>query len=302
MRVRRESIAKPSCVIVFLAACSLLHVQCTSRHEGIVVSATTGEPVPGAFVDIWSAGPFDDVETNCSVVSDERGRFVANVTWKVLGARAWKPGFALNGNHPISGEGCSMENPLEICLRPLTNSRLVPSQTTECSSCVRVGEGMVLATGTIVEAEDSTADFVISSEPGHPTRLFIMARGAGGVVPQAADTDDWLEFRWHNTPEAPETGYVDRCELQLASAGAYETFYIRTRDGQHYGKLQFTPEGILFAYQTDGTRDHELAIDQDFPFPLERFGIDRQALHERGVAHHRKDPPTQPLPQGGRSN
>lgn len=296
MKRRRAERARSAVAGVVLAALTILSAQCTSRREGIVVSTDTGEPIPGAFVDITSAGPFDDVETNCFVVSDERGRFVADVTWDVVSARAWKPGYALNGNDSSTGDSERGKNPLELRLRPLTSSALVGCRTTDFRSSIRVGEGVNMATGEIVPAADPTADFAILGELERPASHVIVAFGNGGLVPHTTGGYDWLDFRLHNTPEAPETGYVDRSPLRCTSYGVYDLFYVRMRDGRHYGKVRLrggmgaaggapSAYDLVFAYQPDGTRELELEIDQEFPFPLEMFGIDRKALPVRRPAN-----------------
>lgn len=92
---------------------------------------------------------------------------------------------------------------------------------------------------TNADSADIIATFV---DPDTRGTIRVSAHGRGGLafVPQQAlgVDDDFLVF----ADSAPETGYVRDATLDFGSAGGL--LFVRTRDGEHYAKLEFTPSGF----------------------------------------------------------
>ena len=109
--------------------------------------------------------------------------------------------------------------------------------------------GWDFATATSPSTSDSCDVIATYVEPGSRATMKIGARGNGGLlfVPQkilGVDAD-YLVF----ADAAPDTGYVREVTLDFRGTGGL--IFVRTRDGGHYAKIEFTP--FAFASHSDPT-------------------------------------------------
>ena len=127
--------------------------------------------------------------------------------------------------------------------------------------------GWDFASGQLTTTADEADIYPTSAEPGSKGNMRIRASGAGGIrfVPRAELGVDNMFLVYTDT--APAYGYEPSAELDFESEGGI--YFVRTRDGTHYAKLEFIPTAFFmetgpdiardlslhYVYNPDGTRD-----------------------------------------------
>lgn len=254
----------------------------TVTISGRVVSANTNLPISDAMVAVESGMPNEEMGLGSYVSTDSEGRFVAKARGRALIA-AWKPGYALRS---LSGRDVSAarDRDITIELRELTPTGSVPEHDEFYK--LKTGHGLCFSSGEVVSLK-TDADIVLVLNTQEPNSAILETQGDGGIVFQPFD--DTTDF--YNTPQAPSAGYQQQSSINRAQPGLY---FVRTRDGKHYAKFRllvdivYPPEGLpyldfesarlLWAYQSNGTRNLEITPSKNFPFPIEKFGLKRESL------------------------
>lgn len=266
-------------LLVFAISLGTLLINAQVVISGKVVSSRDRVPVKGALVSLEGVIDFEEVGTHDYVRTDENGRFTAKA-WGIVVLRAWKNGYAmrdiqLGKARDLVGQEISIE------LRELQSFNSVPIAVNR--EGMRIGEGFSFDSGKVVDGDSSEADIRISVSKTE-TERFLEAVGDGGVYFQAFSVGN----DFYNTPEAPREGYSKKAQIISDTPGI---FYVRARDGKHYAKVYLirgvkpTAQGedhtaywLRWAYQPDGTRNLEIAINEEYNFPFEKFGLLRDAL------------------------
>jgi hypothetical protein len=98
--------------------------------------------------------------------------------------------------------------------------------------------------------------FPLAVAPEKGGAIVLGCSGAGGIlfVPQAELQVDNLYLLYSD--RAPEHGYAQSVELDFKLAGGI--YYVRTRDGRHFAKVEFQPSGYFMNAAEDIRRDLSL--------------------------------------------
>lgn len=257
--------------------------------SGRVIAAETKMPLSNALVAVESGTNEEDSTLGSYVRSDQDGWFTAQAKGSWVSIRAWKYGYAMNGNNYENASSLAGHEPV-IELRKMTETNWLPTHDTFLK--LKPGDGFSFASGKIVDGNSPDADVVITRNKSSATSIFLEARGQGGVIFQPINR----KINFPNSPEAPLTGYQQRALYDRSnsqSAGGF--YYVRTQDGKHYAKLcvnislLMQPNGepsldfdmntrLQWVYQPDGTRNLEVAPSEQMPFPFNKFGEAQEAM------------------------
>jgi hypothetical protein len=255
----------------------------TDVISGKVISVHDKKPIEGAFVYVHSARANDELGINEYVKTDARGAFTA--VFKGSGMiRVWKPGYCIRGIDMPQSRASSPQQVI-IQLLEMTSTKLVAEH--EGFFDFSPGNAFSIKLGKKVDADNSDADIAIVRDASDNSTAFLECIGGGGIAFQPfTDASDF-----YNSPEAPVGGYQKRVNLETASKGFY---FIVARDGEHYAKarllisishdsigsldVDLENTRVIWAYQSDGTRDLEIASGKNLPFPVEMFGLARDSL------------------------
>jgi hypothetical protein len=103
---------------------------------------------------------------------------------------------------------------------------------------------------TTADGADLIPDSIATGDRGF---MRIRAPGKGGIrfVAQAALGVDGQFLVYSGS--APDTGYLPVADLDFAGDGG--VYFVRTRDGAHYAKFEFTPSAIGWTAARDIRRD-----------------------------------------------
>jgi hypothetical protein len=272
-----------TCVVAILAAVTSQFVP--MQISGRVVSSTTGLPVGDALVAVQSGNEFEETGTSEHVRTDQFGNFTARARGSSISISAWKRGYALGGTRYGSPLGrLGREN--VIRLRELTPTTRIEEHD-EFYALVP-GTGFSFSTGKRVKGDSPEADFVVTQYPNKRSVAFIEAQGEGGIQSQVIT--EATDF--YNSPFAPIAGYQRRIAIPSEEATLY---FLRTRDGGHYAKFRFMalivmpPQGseyvdlesvrMIWAYQSDGTKNLEIIPSEKMPFPFYGFGLNPNSIN-----------------------
>ncbi|OUJ67192.1 hypothetical protein [Hymenobacter crusticola] len=99
--------------------------------------------------------------------------------------------------------------------------------------------GLVLA-GPRISRDTSVCDLWLAPPAIGQAPTLLVAGGRGGIRPLFAE--EYAQSALFEQTQAPTQGYCSRYVLTGKEAG----FFIRTRDGQHYGKYVFARAGGAF--------------------------------------------------------
>jgi hypothetical protein len=236
-------------------------------------------------VYIHSGAPYEEEGFNSYAKTDVEGNFSATARGEVS-VRAWKPGYALRGIN-FGFVSTVLRRDIVIELRKLTATNLV--QEHDEFHEFGPGAGFSFKMGKVVSGDSSDADIIITQDVNDRTTAYIETRRDGGIIFQP--WDEKIDF--DNSPEAPSDGYQQRVRLIKPQEGLY---FVRSQDGNHFAKfrllvdlvkpstgssyLDFKSCRLIWAYQSDGTRNLELRPSEKISFPVEEFGMNRKLLKE----------------------
>jgi hypothetical protein len=256
----------------------------TLTLSGKVISAETKMPVEGALVYVHSGAPYEEDGLNTYARSDGNGSFTVAARGDVL-LRAWKPGYALRGVNLGNAPALSRRE-IIIELRELTHTNLVTEH--QGFYHFKPGDGFSFKLAKVVPGDSVDADIVLAQDLADRTTAYLQVGGEGGITFQPWNN----ETDFDNSPEAPPAGY-EQSNLVQPERGIH---FVRTRDGKHYAKfmllvdLTHPPSGspyldleysqLIWAYQPDGTRSLDIAPGKNLSFPVEEFGLKREALEQ----------------------
>jgi len=280
-----KSLLAVSCVIVAVSGLVILTIHFfPARISGRVLSLTTGLPISGALVSVESGNDFDDMGDY--VKTDESGKFTARAKGSWVSVNAWKQGYAMNGalyGYALGRIG--RENVIHLRELTLTNRLDEHDEFYTLSP----GTGFSFSAGKPVKGDSLEADFVITQNPNKKSVAFIEAPGEGGIQSQLIN--ETIDF--YNSPVAPVEGYQWRIAVPSYEGTLY---FLRMRDGLHYAKFRFMtsvarpPQGaeyvdlenvrLIWAYQSDGTRNLEINPSKKMPFPFHMFGLNRDSINQ----------------------
>ncbi|MEP7272752.1 MAG: hypothetical protein ABI882_14720 [Acidobacteriota bacterium] len=261
-------------VIAFVALSgAILVIARPIRVTGKVMSTRTKMPISDVLLFIDSSYPTAYTGVENYLRTDSSGQFTARAEGNIMAA-AWKAGYAV----AVYELGSTMKwwrRDIIIELRELAPGHLVVEN--HFREDFGNGNGFSFRLGGVVSVHNPDADIRLSIDAKSNVAV-LEALGEGGIIfqPEARGID------FYNTPEAPDAGYVKQWRIDPKTLGHY---FIRTRDGKHFAKLRLvrvpTPHITYwphFAYQSDGSRNLEIAVGTDYPFPFEQFGLKRESL------------------------
>jgi len=92
--------------------------------------------------------------------------------------------------------------------------------------------------------------------PEQGDRIVLRSSGQGGIrfIPQSELQVDNLFLIYSD--RAPESGYAESASVDFTSAGGL--YFVRTRDGRHYAKVEFQPSGYFMNAAREVRRDLSL--------------------------------------------
>jgi hypothetical protein len=254
--------------------------QGSSELSGVVLASGTKSPLADALVAVESADPQADQAFGSYSRTDSGGRFTASIEGDLVSVKVWKQGYAPGGSVI---DGGSASKGVAIELREMTQTNWVSNH--EDFYELKPGTGFSFALGKVVGDNSPEADIIISQTLEDRTVALIEARGDGGIVFQPYEGG--VDF--YNSPEAPLTGYKTSERFDPSRNPSEDGLYfVRTRDGKHYAKFRISisfgksakgkerldfdlPSRLIWSYQSDGTRNLEVAPDKKMAFPFYKF-------------------------------
>ncbi|MBK7393339.1 MAG: hypothetical protein IPI64_08570 [Chloracidobacterium sp.] len=169
----------------------------------------------------------------------------------------WKEGYAPSG---CNNQICLNEI-LDVRLRKVKTDVAIPT----IDKIYDLSKGAFsFRIGAAVDSDASDADIIIKVDPTSPTKMIISVPEGGGIAP----TSNPGILDLDNTPSAPEN-YVKEISIDNTTLVAY---FVQTRDGKYakfrimpdlneysngQTKLEFTSCRIIWAFQSDGSRNLE---------------------------------------------
>ncbi len=220
---------------------------------GRVVEAVTGRPIADVTVigTIWTGGLLDGRPRQVTSTTDSTGRYrLRYISARTVGVEAFAPGYLpLDAEATLTAADGDAPGP-DISLTPEPRTDPLPSNLNRAADTSLVGwrddslaTGFSLLAGRTV-GDTTRADFIALPDTSLGALHRLRALGSGGFVPFAGHTAQSVGhyLMWH-TPEAPASGYVP--EIDLDALPDRSGFFVRTRDGKHYGKIFVTRRSSL---------------------------------------------------------
>lgn len=238
-------------------------ISCNSNNDtnkeimvnGVILDSITGKPIPNARVTalgwrrVGEEETYDKVDTTTNI----EGRFEAKFeeAFKVdIGSIA--PNY-----HPAAIEIEDLSSPSNIelklnrntatsVLKDLGQIAVFVRDYDISSPMPRTYHGINLSNGTNTQSLDSM-DIGVDKYSGTSYPKILIASDKGGIVPIFSKSKDSII-------KAPETGYVNRYELN----GKEKGFFIKCRDGKTYGRL------MIFSSEYDRTSPYKSGSVKDY--------------------------------------
>lgn len=245
------------------AVLAALGVQgCTPERtvSGVVVDFGTGRPLAGVEVTAvqhgwgFSGGTLVwDKDKSTTVTTDADGRFEAPFRWaSTVRLRTRQPGYQRFEAYYEADEAVRLRLKEKVVDAPVLPDGFL-----------RVGlrtdgtfYGWDFSRGAIASSADDADILPVRMGAQNRDSITLRAPGRGGIVfvPRSSLGVDGMFLVFSD--EAPETGYAEEAVLDFASEGGI--YFVRTRDGEHYAKFEFTPSGFGQVVEPGVVRDLSL--------------------------------------------
>ncbi|MBM3333428.1 carboxypeptidase regulatory-like domain-containing protein [Candidatus Sumerlaeota bacterium] len=260
-----------------LALCIVAGCSKGTYVKGRVVNARTGAPVSGAevvvrFQKFDGRGNWVD-SAKAEITTAASGEFVAHAPH--LGGRftafARRDGFYPNYDNTsarqLSRHLASTDQLVQIDLCPVESPQPLPRGQGEVRS-LGPGQRMGWNFAAARPVAEAMADFICERDETGGKIAFLVARGRGGFFRIAGLPGEWALF---NMPLAPNDGYSERVDIREVKEGERAVYYVRTADGNHYGKIdvigpvkarEYVGVQFYWVYQPSGSNALEIPLDQ----------------------------------------
>jgi hypothetical protein len=226
--------------MVFLSCNSSNDITKDVLVKGVVVDSITGNPIANARVTLlgWRRVGEEETYDKVDTTTNNEGHFEA----KFEEAFKVEIGSVAPNYHPAATAIKDLSSPLNIelklnrntatgVLKDLGQIAVFVRDYDISSPMPRTYHGINLLNGTNTQSLDNM-DIGVEKYSGAGYPKILIASDKGGIVPIFNKSKDAII-------KAPETGYVNRYELN----GKEKGFFIRCRDGKTYARLMiFSPE------------------------------------------------------------
>lgn len=234
--------------LVSIIFSAMIFLSCNSSNDitkdvlvkGVVVDSITGNPIANARVTLlgWRRVGEEETYDKIDTTTNNEGRFEG----KFEEAFKVDIGSVASNYHPAATEIKDLSSPSNIELKLSRNTATgvlkdlgqIAVFVRDCdlsSPMSRTYHGINLLNGTNTQSLDSM-DIGFEKYSGASYPKILIASDKGGIVPIFNKSKDAIV-------KAPETGYVNRYELN----GKEKGFFIKCRDGKTYARLIiFSPE------------------------------------------------------------
>jgi hypothetical protein len=254
-----------------VAGVPLVVTACGGTIRGEVTDYESGEPIRGATVTAvrsgWGVSNGQlvwDKDRSVSVMTDVGGAFAVDVrSGSSVKLRAQAGGY-----QRFEASYSFRDRPELHLKRRVELERRLPV------GFLRLGVrddgtmyGWDFSSGELATSPEEADIFPVSVDREARGPLTFRASGAGGVrfVPKEELGVDALFLVY--TDRAPTDGYAETAVIDFESEGG--VFFVRTRDGEHFAKFEFTPDAFMqmadpgvvrdlslhYVYNPDGSRN-----------------------------------------------